>query len=119
MFPGKDVHKIMPLSRLFDVNLDKLDELSADKYKLFEEVSPINYVTKDDPPALLTYATAFDGEVTNANIGIHHPLFGKLLKEKMDSLGIPCEVYAANKRLGGGTPMKTIDFLRQHFGLKD
>lgn len=114
MFPGKDVHKIMPLSRLFDVNLDKLDELSADKFKLFEEVSPINFVSKGDPPALLSYATPIDGEVTNGNIGIHHPLFGKLLKEKMDGLGIPCEVYAANKRLGGETPIKTIEFLKRY-----
>lgn len=119
MFPGKDVHKIMPLSRLFDVDLDKLDELGADKFKLFEEVSPINYITKDDPPALLSYGTAFDGEVTNGNIGIHHPLFGKLLKEKMDALGIPCEVYAANQRLGGGKPMQTIDFLKQHLAMKE
>jgi acetyl esterase/lipase len=119
MFPGKDVHKIMPLSRLFDVDLDKLDELPAEKYKLFEEVSPINYVTKDDPPALLSYRTPFNGEVTDGNIGIHHPLFGKLLKEKLDALGIPCEVYAAGQRLGGGKPMKTIDFLRHNLSVKD
>jgi len=51
-------------------------------------------------------------------IGIHHPLFGKALKEKMDALNIPCEVVAAGKRLGGGTPTKAIDFLIENLGLK-
>ena len=50
-------------------------------------------------------------------IGIHHPLFGKFLKDKMDKLGIGCELYAGNKRVGGGTLMKTIDFLKLHFGM--
>jgi acetyl esterase/lipase len=118
MFPGKDVHKIGPLRQLFDVDMDKLDELSADKYKLFEEISPINHLTKDDPPVLLSYSSPMNAEVTNAGIGIHHPLFGKLLKEKMDDLGIPCELYAGNKRIGGGEPMKIIDFLKLHFGMK-
>ena len=30
-----------------------------EKYKLFELVSPINHVTKDDPPAQLLYAYQF------------------------------------------------------------
>src|SRR6266550_3100071 len=73
-----------------------------------EQVSPITHLTKDDPPVLLSYASAIDAEITNPNIGIHHPLFGKILKTQMDELGIPCELYAGNKRIGGGTPMKTI-----------
>jgi hypothetical protein len=36
----------------------------------------------------------------------------------MDNLGIPCEVVAGNQRLGGGTPTKTIDFLKHHLGAK-
>jgi acetyl esterase/lipase len=117
--PGKDVYKIGPLRQLFDVDLDRLDDLSAEKYKLFEEVSPINHLTKDDPPVLLVYSSPMDAEVTNVGIGIHHPLFGKVLKEKMNQLGIPCELYAGNKRIGGGRPMKTIDFLKLHFGIRN
>lgn len=119
LFPGTDVYKVSALKLLFDVDLNKLDELPAEKYKLFEEVSPINHLTKDDPPVLLTYATPLDAEITSQGVGIHHPLFGKVLKEKMDALKIPCEVDAANKRLGGGTPTKTIDFLKEHFGIKN
>jgi acetyl esterase len=100
------------------LNLDKLDELPAEKYRLFEEVSAINHLTKDDPPVLLIYSRPLDAEITNQGIGIHHALFGKALEDKMDDLGIPCEVVAGNQRLGGGTPTKPIDFLKEHLGVK-
>jgi acetyl esterase/lipase len=118
LFPGKDIYKIGPLRQLFDIDPDKLDDLPAEKCKLFEEVSPITHLTRDDPPVLLSYSHSMTTEITDEGIGIHHPLFGKILKEKMDALGIPCELYAGNERIGGGTPMKTIDFLKLHFGMK-
>ena len=65
LFPGKDTYKHPALAQLFGVDLDKLDNLPADKYKLFEEVSSINHLTKDDPPVLLSYRSAFDAEVTS------------------------------------------------------
>ena len=88
------------------------------KYKLFDEASPIHHVTNNAPPVLLWYNNPIDAEITTQGIGIHHPLFGKALKEKMDALKIPCEVVAAGKRLDGGIPTRTIDFLKEHFGLK-
>jgi hypothetical protein len=100
------------------VDLDKLDDLPTGKYRLFEEVSAINHVTKDDPPALLVYSRPLDAEVANQGVGIHHALFGKALQEKMDGLGIPCEVVAGSRRLGGGTPTNPIDFLKEHLGVK-
>jgi acetyl esterase/lipase len=118
LFPGKDIYKNPALAKLFGVDLDKLDELPAEKYRLFEEVSAIPHLSKDDPPVLLIYSRPLDTEVTNQGIGIHHALFGKALKEKMDDLGIPCEVVAGNQRLGGGTPTKPIDFLVQHLVMK-
>jgi acetyl esterase len=118
MFPGKDIYKIGPLQKLFDFDPKNLDNLPADKYRLFEEVSAINHVTKGAPPVLLWYNSPMDAEVTNEGIGIHHPLFGKMLKEKMDALNIPCEVIAGGKRLGGGTPTRTIDFLKENLALK-
>jgi acetyl esterase/lipase len=117
LFPGKDVYKIGPLRQLFGADLDRLDDLPAEKYRLFEEVSPINYLTKDDPPVLLWYSRPMDAEVTDTSVGIHHPLFGKVLKEKMDELGIPCELYAGGKRVGEGTPRRQIDFLKDHLGV--
>jgi acetyl esterase/lipase len=118
LFPGKDIYKNPALAKLFGVDLDKLDELPPEKYRLFEEVSAINHLTKDDPPVLLIYARRLDTKITNLGIGSHHALFGKTLKEKMDALGIPCEVVAGNQRLGGGTPTKPIDFLKEQLGVK-
>jgi len=118
LFPGKDIYKHPALAKLFGVDLNKLDELPVEKYRLFEEVSPMNHLSRGDPPVLLSYSSPMDAEVTNLGIGIHHPLFGKVLKDKMDELKIPCELYAANQRIGGGTPMKTIDFLKEHFGMR-
>ena len=118
LFPGKEVHKVRNLAYLFGVDLDRLDNLPAEKYKLFEEVSPLTHLSKDDPPVLLSYRSAFDAKVSSPGIGIHHPHFGKALKERMDELKIPCELYADGKCFGGGTPVATIDFLRKHFGMK-
>src|SRR5262249_14122463 len=114
LFPGKDVHQVQALAQLFAVDLNQLEQLPAEKYRLFEEVSAINHLTKDDPPVLLTYSRPLDAEVTSQSIGIHHPLFGKVLKEKMDALGISCELYAGTERVGGGKPMPTIDFLKKY-----
>jgi acetyl esterase len=118
LFPDKDIYKIGALRTLFDFDPAKLDDLPAEKYRLFEEVSPLHHVTKDAPPVLLQYSNPIDAEITTQGIGIHHPLFGKALKEQMDALKRPCEVVAAGKRLGGGSPTRPIDFLKEHFGLK-
>jgi acetyl esterase len=118
LFPGKDIYKIGALQKLFDFDPNQLDDLPTEKYKLFEECSPITHVTKDAPPVLLIYNNPIDAEITNQGIGIHHPLFGKALKATMDALQIPCEVVAAGKRLDGGTPTRPIDFLKDRFGLQ-
>ncbi len=118
LFPDKDVHKVIPLQRLFDVDMEKLDQLPPEKYQLFEEVSPINHVTSDAPPVLLWYSSSIDTPVTTQRIGIHHPLLGKKLKEKMDALNVPCEVVAGGKKLDGSPPTPTIEFLKDQFGLK-
>jgi ubiquinone/menaquinone biosynthesis C-methylase UbiE len=54
LFPGKDIYKIRPLEQLFGVDMNRLDDLPAEKYKLFEGVSAIPHLTKDDPPVLLS-----------------------------------------------------------------
>ena len=70
------------LRELFDADLDNLDQLSAEKLALFEEVSPIHHLTKDDAPALLTYMVK-DSDLES---GIHNPRFGHTLKKEMDKL---------------------------------
>ena len=118
MFPGRDIHKVNPLQKLFDIDPDKLDQLPPEKYKLFEEVSAINHVTADAPPVLMIYSNPMDVEITTQRIGIHHPKFGQLLKAKMDELKRPCEVVAAGKQLDDSPATTAIDFLKTHFGMK-
>ena len=62
--------------------------------RLYEEASPINYVTSDDPPVIMFYAEP-DAPLppdAKAGQGIHHPRFGWALKSKLDSLGVECLV---------------------------
>ncbi|NBV21401.1 MAG: alpha/beta hydrolase [Proteobacteria bacterium] len=87
LFPDNPAYKAQWAEKFFGTKLDNLDTLPAEKYQLFEEVSPINHLTRDDPPVLQIYGVPVDSPVTDA---IHHPRFGKVLKDKMDALGIPC-----------------------------
>lgn len=112
LFPGSNVYKIGALAQLFDMDPNKLDDLPQEKYKLFEECSPITHLTKDDPPAQLSYGMSME------QADIHSPRFGKALKEKMDALGIRCDVYVGNEVLGGGERVSSIDFVKQAFGMK-
>jgi len=116
LFPGTDIHKESALAQLFDVDLNELDDLPDEKYELFEFVSPINHLTKDDAPAQLIYASELDTPIKSQGIGIHHPRFGRALKERMDELGIECEVHTGIGR--GESSELTLGFVKKHFGLK-
>jgi acetyl esterase len=84
--------------------------------KLYDEVSAITHLTKDDPPVFMIYnepdgdlpATASPGQ------GIHHPRFARLLSEKMDKLGIP-SVYRHTEDGKGGNPMREmLEFFKKY-----
>ena len=58
--------------------------------ELFRAISPLRYLTKDDPPVWAYYSVpakplAPESTVSDA---IHHPGFGVALKEAMDKLKI-------------------------------
>lgn len=116
LFPGTDTYKVGALAKLFDIDPDRLDQLPAEKYKLFEEVSPITHLTKDGAPVLLIYTTTLDTPITSQGVGIHHPKFGKVLKEKMDALGIECQLRTGVQGKAGAQLI--YDFVKQHFGMK-
>ena len=99
------------------MDLSKLDDLPKEKYKLFEEVSALPHLTRDDVPAALFYASKMETPITSQGIGIHHPRFGKALKEKMDELDIECEVHTGIPR-GDDWTRLTMDFVKKHFGVK-
>lgn len=119
LFPGTDTFQHSALAQLYGVDLNNLDNLPAEKYRLFEECSPLHHLTKDDAPAMLNYGGGFDQEITNVNIGIHHAKFGKVLKEKMDEFGIRCVVNAGRETLGADQRVTPIEFLKQNFGMAE
>lgn len=115
LFPEDDkVYRIGALRKLFDADLDKLDQLSKEKYALFEEVSPITHLTKDDVPALLTYLVK-DSDLTS---GIHNPKFGYTLKKAMDKLGLHCEVITHLDRDDPRYATLVVGFISKAFGMK-
>lgn len=56
------------------------------------DASPITHLTRDDPQVYLTYGGADNkvDETTEPGKWVHHPRTGIKLKERMDSLGVPC-----------------------------
>jgi len=59
-----------------------------EKYRgLYEEFSPYNHLTADDPPLLMTYGNNMKLPSEDAGHGIHHPVYGLKMKEKADRVG--------------------------------
>jgi acetyl esterase/lipase len=66
-------------------------------HKLFQEASPINYLTKDDPPVFIFYPgdsppVPLPAEASE-NAVIHHSQFGVVLRQEMEALGIRCQLW--------------------------
>jgi hypothetical protein len=118
LFPGTNTYKHSALAQLYDVDLDKLDSLPKEKYELIEYVSAINHVDKTDVPAQLIYASEMDTPITNQGIGIHHPKFAAVLKEKMDPLGLECDVRTGVRRGSDEWTEMTMAFVKKHLGVK-
>jgi acetyl esterase/lipase len=118
LFPGTDTYKHPALAQLYGVDLNKLDSLPKEKYELFELTSSITHLTKDDAPAMLLYNSEFDTPIRTQGIGIHHPRFGKVLKERMDKLGIECQVKTGVGRGGENATKLTMDFIKKHLNMK-
>lgn len=97
----------------YDIKADEIDTPKA--YERYEKAAPITYLTKDDPPALLSYSYANEpvDATSNLSLVVHHPKLGLALKERMDALGIECTVQY--KGLTGQTPVAPVDFIRKEF----
>ncbi len=121
---GGRAHENAALLPLWGVSPDELDSPMA--HRVFHDVSPINYLTADDPPVWAVYREPFGELPSNAKPGqgIHHPRFGKELKKRMDALGIECIVKHATDYPGGKMnvwPRAQMDydisaFFIRHFG---
>jgi hypothetical protein len=82
--------------------------------ELFTAISPMTYLTKDDPPVWAFYsvpATPLTDKSTVSD-AIHHPGFGVALKEAMDKLKIECRIR--HKDDGQKVNEDMIRFLRKY-----
>lgn len=61
-------------------------------HDLYVEFSPINHVSKGDPPLFMTYGGDMTLPSKDAGHGIHHPVYGVKMKEAMDEAGVECEL---------------------------
>jgi len=96
---------------------DQFDE--PEIRKRIEESNPWGFLTKDDPPTLMIYGGGMDEmplpENTSTGKLIHHPFFGKKLKERLDELEIENGFYHATDPRG--KPM-IADYLQERFGME-
>ena len=59
---------------------------------LFREFSPINHVTRDDPPVMVVYPHVGPLPALTQGAAIHHAEYGLRLKAKADAVGAVCLV---------------------------
>ena len=121
---GGRAHEHPALMPLWGVTASEMDSPKA--HKVFHDVSPINYLTADDPPVWAIYREPFGDLPADAKPGdgIHHPRFGEQLKKQMDALGVKCVVKHSTEYAGGKDnvwPSDQIDsdiasFFKQQLG---
>jgi acetyl esterase/lipase len=88
---GGRAHEHVALKPLFGLGSSDQSE-SANVFRLYEDSSPLNHVSRDDPPVLLFYSepNAPLPSAARRGAGIHHPRFGAALKSVLDPLGVEC-----------------------------
>jgi hypothetical protein len=63
---------------------------SARAKRLYEEYSPITHVDASDPPLMLLYSRSSALPPSDPDHAIHHPEFGRRIKERSDNVGHEC-----------------------------
>lgn len=85
---------------------------------LIKESSPIEHLSSDDPPTLSIYSGKLSGiplpESASTGLLIHHPYFGKVLKERLDELQIPNEFHHAFDPRKAERQQVIFDWLEKH-----
>ena len=117
---GGRAHEHVALRPLFGVTSD--DEADTPRvHRLYEESSPLNYVSADDPPVILFYSEPDAPLPADARPGqgIHHPRFGAALKAMLDPLGVECILRHNDDYRGQEHPEQVmygelVDFFKKH-----
>lgn len=97
----------------------KPDELAGEEARRRgEEISPITYLTRDDPAVFLYYTSDFSPELPPPGPqAIHNVRFGILLKEQMDKVGVECILRTPKDYPNGGNHAmvtELVDFFAKH-----
>ena len=97
-----------------DWNWDE-DEVDEKLDALLKDASPIDHLTKDDPPVFVYHLAR-----SNKPGNIHHSNFGKHLKNRMDKLGIECVRRMDTDYTSPQTESveEMIQFLKRHFRMQ-
>jgi acetyl esterase/lipase len=117
---GGRAHEHSALPAFYGLKPDELDTPKA--HNLYEEASPINYVSAGDPPVWMIYSEPNRPLPPDAKPGqgIHHPKFGEVLKAKLDPLGIECILKHQTDYAGkppGQVDRDVVGFFLRHFGM--
>ena len=84
-----------------------------EKYKqLALKCSPITHLSKDDPPLHLFYNVNREFPTTSGSNGIHSPIFGEIMLEACQKIGVECHLQYWEK----DRPQPTVsrqDFLKK------
>jgi acetyl esterase/lipase len=104
---GGRAHQHSALRPFFGINSDS-DLDSPKSHKLYEDASPINHASSDDPPAILFYKEPNSPLPLDSppGAGIHHPRFGAALKSKMEMLGVACILHHHDEYGGQTDPFE-------------
>ncbi len=103
-------------SLLMFYGIDSLEDVYLPRIRLLAyEASPINFVSRDDPPVGMYY----HGKLTETplapntptSVSIHHPQFGILLKKELIKEGIVSHVFYR----GGEKKIPIVDFVSECF----
>jgi acetyl esterase/lipase len=88
---GGRAHEHVALKPLFGIS-DRTGSDTSRLHRLYEEASPLNYASSDDPPVILFYSEPDTplSDSARPGQGIHHPRFGAALKAMLDPLGAEC-----------------------------
>jgi arylformamidase len=84
---GPKVYHGMIIMAVGEKDIDAVFKNYAKHAKLFKEFSPINHLTKDDPPLYLSYGDHMEIPAESFGSGIHHGMFGVKMKEKSEQVG--------------------------------
>ncbi len=115
---GGAAHVHGALMMMFGKRIDEI--LTPEVRKRIMTVSPWEFVSADDPPIFLAYTGDLDEVPLPDSVSpwkvIHHPFFGKALKEKLDDAGVET-VFQFGVDHRGKSDL--IDWLQTKFGMLD